>query len=38
MAASPRDPGTLDRRVHQIMSRKPVTVSPDAQVNDASQS
>ncbi|WP_109478734.1 CBS domain-containing protein [Paraburkholderia sp. C35] len=32
-----RDVGTLNRRVHQIMSRKPVTLGPDADVSDAIQ-
>ncbi|MEM5345351.1 CBS domain-containing protein [Paraburkholderia azotifigens] len=32
-----RDIGTLSRRVHQIMSRKPVTLRPDADVADAIQ-
>jgi acetoin utilization protein AcuB len=32
-----RDIGTLNRRVHQIMSRKPVTLRPDADVTDAIQ-
>jgi acetoin utilization protein AcuB len=32
-----RDIGTLSRRVHQIMSRKPVTLRPDADVTDAIQ-
>ena len=30
-----RDIGTLSRRVHQIMSRKPVTLRPDADVAEA---
>jgi acetoin utilization protein AcuB len=30
-----RDTATLDKRVHQIMSRKPVTLSPEADVSDA---
>jgi acetoin utilization protein AcuB len=30
-----RDLGTLGKRVHQIMSRKPVTLPPDATVEDA---
>lgn len=30
-----RDVGTLTRRVHQIMSRKPITLPPDADVAEA---
>ncbi|MGF6571964.1 acetoin utilization protein AcuB [Paraburkholderia sp. GAS333] len=30
-----RDVGTLGKRVHQIMSRKPVTLRPDASVEEA---
>jgi acetoin utilization protein AcuB len=30
-----RDTATLRKRVHQIMSRKPVTLSPEASVTDA---
>jgi acetoin utilization protein AcuB len=30
-----RDTGTLSKRVHQIMSRKPITLRPDASVTDA---
>src|ERR1700692_404115 len=30
-----RDIGTLNKRVHQIMTRKPITLSPDASVEDA---
>jgi acetoin utilization protein AcuB len=30
-----RDVGTLSKRVHQIMSRKPVTLRADADVNEA---
>lgn len=32
---SPRDLGTLNKRVHQVMSRKPITLGPEAQVADA---
>ncbi|HTH59739.1 MAG TPA: CBS domain-containing protein [Paraburkholderia sp.] len=32
-----RDTGTLSKRVHQIMSRKPITLRPDASVADAIQ-
>jgi acetoin utilization protein AcuB len=32
-----RDIGTLSRRVHQIMSRKPLTLRPDADVTEAIQ-
>ena len=32
-----RDVGTLSRRVHQIMSRKPITLTPDHDVADAVQ-
>ncbi|HWT37221.1 MAG TPA: CBS domain-containing protein [Paraburkholderia sp.] len=32
-----RDIGTLSRRVHQIMSRKPMTLRPDADVTEAIQ-
>ncbi len=31
------DAATLNRRVHQIMTRKPVTVSPETDVKDASR-
>jgi acetoin utilization protein AcuB len=30
-----RDVATLSKRVHQIMSRKPVTLSPEAEVSEA---
>jgi acetoin utilization protein AcuB len=30
-----RDTGTLSKQVHQIMSRKPITLGPDASVADA---
>lgn len=32
-----RDVGTLSKRVHQIMSRKPITLPPDADVAEAIQ-
>lgn len=32
-----RDLGTLNKRVHQIMSRKPITLTPDADVQQAIQ-
>lgn len=32
-----RDLGTLNKRVHQIMSRKPVTLPPDADVTEATR-
>lgn len=32
-----RDVGTLTKRVHQIMSRKPLTLGPDAAVGEAVQ-
>lgn len=30
-----RDVGTLGKRVHQIMSRKPITLPPDAHIKEA---
>ena len=30
-----KDAATLEKRVHQIMSRKPITLKPDASVRDA---
>ncbi len=35
LAERPRDLATLNRRVHQIMTRKPVTVSPEMSVETA---
>ena len=35
LAEKPRDLATLNRRVHQIMTRKPVTVSPETSVEAA---
>ncbi len=35
LAEKPRDLATLNRRVHQIMTRKPVTVSPEVSVEAA---
>ena len=32
---SPRDLGTLNKRVHQIMSRKPLTLRPDSSLSEA---
>ena len=32
---SPRDAATLDKRVHQIATRKPFALGPDAPVDDA---
>jgi acetoin utilization protein AcuB len=32
---SARDLATLNKRVHQIMSRKPITLRPEAEVDDA---
>jgi acetoin utilization protein AcuB len=32
-----RDTATLNRRVHHIMSRKPITLRPDAEVSEAIQ-
>jgi acetoin utilization protein AcuB len=32
-----RDAGTLNKRVHQIMSRKPITLTPDAEVAEATR-
>jgi acetoin utilization protein AcuB len=34
-AETARDTATLNKRVHQIMTRKPVTLSPEATVGDA---
>lgn len=35
MVVTYKDMATLNKRVHQIMSRKPVTLTPDASLNDA---
>jgi len=35
LAETTRDIGTLDRRVHQVMSRKPITLGPDATIAEA---
>ncbi len=35
LAEKPRDLATLNRRVHQIMTRKPITVSPETSVEAA---
>lgn len=35
MVETARDVATLNRRVHQIMSRKPLTLGPDAAIRDA---
>jgi acetoin utilization protein AcuB len=35
LSETERDVGTLDRRVHQIMSRKPITLRPTAAIADA---
>ena len=32
-----RDAATLNKRAHQIMSRKPVTLGPDAEIADATR-
>lgn len=32
---SAKDVATLNKRVHQIMTRKPITLRPDAQITDA---
>lgn len=32
---TPKDVATLNKRVHQIMSRKPIVLSPDASIYDA---
>ena len=32
---TPRDAATLNKRVHQIMTRKPVTLRPEAEIADA---
>jgi len=34
-AETARDVATLNRRVHQIMSRKPITLPPDASIAEA---
>ena len=34
-AETRKDTATLNKRVHQIMSRKPVTLSPNAMIDDA---
>ncbi|MBN2161638.1 MAG: CBS domain-containing protein [Pontiellaceae bacterium] len=36
-AELPRDSATLNKRVHQIMSRKPITLPPEATVEEAGQ-
>jgi acetoin utilization protein AcuB len=35
MYASFKDMATLNKRVHQIMTRKPITLTPEASLNDA---
>ena len=35
-AELPRDSATLNKRAHQIMSRKPITLPPDATLKEAS--
>jgi acetoin utilization protein AcuB len=35
LSETSRDLGTLDKRAHQIMTRNPVTLRPDAPVGDA---
>jgi acetoin utilization protein AcuB len=35
LSENSRDTGTLHKRVHQIMTRKPITLSPEATVTDA---
>ena len=35
MRVTYNDMATLQKRVHQIMTRKPITLSPDASINDA---
>jgi acetoin utilization protein AcuB len=35
IAENARDTATLNKRVHQIMSRKPITLPPDAKIADA---
>jgi len=35
LSETPKDAETLNIRVHQIMSRKPITLSPDATVTEA---
>jgi acetoin utilization protein AcuB len=37
-AENARDAATLNKRVHQIMSRKPITLTPDASIADAVKS
>ena len=32
---TPRDAATLNKRVHQIMTRKPITLRPEAEIADA---
>lgn len=32
---TPRDQATLNKRVHQVMSRKPLTLTPDALITEA---
>ncbi len=32
---TPRDAATLNKRVHQVMTRKPITLAPDAELADA---
>lgn len=35
MVVTYKDMATLNKRVHQIMTRKPITLTPDADINDA---
>jgi len=35
MVVTYKDMATLNKRVHQIMTRKPVTLTPDASIDDA---
>ena len=35
MAETDKDAATLNKRVHQIMTRKPITIGPDAAIIDA---
>ncbi len=35
MVVTYKDMATLNKRVHQIMTRKPVTLTPDASISDA---
>ncbi|MCL1886711.1 MAG: CBS domain-containing protein [Betaproteobacteria bacterium] len=35
MVVTHRDLATLNKRVHQIMTRKPITLKPDASISDA---